>query len=112
MSDLRNKVEKLPGGGEFIESMDGKTVEQLEERLVQLAKDLEQSERAKEKDKEDLSNPKSLGSILYAKSLAEGPYNDLKKAVNLKTRFIMQEIESKGGTIDTTGGVESGVSEN
>jgi hypothetical protein len=107
MSDLRMKVEKLPGGSDFIDSVEGKSVEQLEERLVLLAKDLEQSERAKEKDLEDLSNPRSLGSLKYAISIAEGPYKDLKKAVNLKTRFIMKAIEEKGGSIDTTGAASS-----
>jgi hypothetical protein len=96
--DLRMKVEKLYP--DFIEAVQGKTVADLEEKVLGYAKELEQVERAKQKDKEDLTNPNSLGSILYKKNIAEGPYKDAKNAITLKTRYIMSLIEEKGGSIE------------
>jgi hypothetical protein len=74
---------------EFSTEVAGLSVEQLNSRLATLAKNLEESENAKEGDAE-LSDAKSLASELSA------PYRDAKKALGLKSKYVISLLRDKG----------------
>ncbi len=82
------KIEKqLP---EFVNEVAGLSVEDLNARLSQLAKDFEAVEEAKQADEE-------LESLRAAASEAAAPYRDGKKAIRLKSGYIVALIKEKGG---------------
>jgi hypothetical protein len=84
---VREKVEKeYP---EFAEEVAALTADQLNNRLATLAKGLEESEDAKESD-EELERAKLLASELSA------PYRDVKKAVQLKSKYVIGLLRDKG----------------
>jgi len=85
---LVNKVQKeMP---EFTSEVVGLSVEQLNARLSQLSKDAMACEDAKEADEE-------LSTALANASELGAPYRDVKKAIKLKSRFILSLITDKGG---------------
>lgn len=86
--DLKLKVEKeMP---EFTGEVAGLSVEELNARLSQLAKDFEAVEEAKQADEE-------LESLQAASREAAAPYRDGKKAIRLKSGYIVSLIKEKGG---------------
>ncbi|NJO48297.1 MAG: hypothetical protein HC840_01115 [Leptolyngbyaceae cyanobacterium RM2_2_4] len=87
---LTEKLYKLPGGEEFEGEVLGLSVEQLKNRIAQMQKDLDESEEHK-KDNQALADAKSEVAMI------EGPYNDVKKAVKVKTKFLIELIKEKGG---------------
>lgn len=87
---LESKVYALPGGKEFKEEVDALSVAVLEARITRMQKDLDESEEHK-KDNIPLNTAKE-----EVKELS-GPYNDVKKAVKLKTKYIIELIKEKGG---------------
>lgn len=87
---LVEKLYKLPGGEEFESSVLGLSVTQMKERIAQMQKDLDESEEHK-KENQALSNLKSEVATI------EGPYNDVKKAVKIKTKYLIELIKEKGG---------------
>jgi hypothetical protein len=85
---LEEKIqEEMP---EFAGEVAACSVDQLNARLAQLAKDAEVNEQAKEDD-EDLEKAKAEASELGA------PYRDAKKAIRLRSRYIIKLIGEKGG---------------
>jgi hypothetical protein len=84
---VREVVEK--NYPEFAEELTGATTEQLNNRLATLAKGLEESEQAKENDGE-LEKTRLLASELSA------PYRDIKKAVQLKSKYVIGLLRDKG----------------
>lgn len=87
---LTEKLYKLPGGEEFESAVLGLSVEQLKARIAQMQKDLDESEEHK------LAN-NALADLKSQVSTIEGPYNDVKKAVKIKTKFLIELIKEKGG---------------
>lgn len=84
----KQKIEKeLP---EFVNEVGGLSVDELNSRLAQLAKDYEAIEAAKEAD-EALEDARAAASELAA------PYRDGKKAVRMKSGYIVALIKEKGG---------------
>ncbi|CAK0759971.1 conserved hypothetical protein [Azospirillaceae bacterium] len=73
----------------FATEVAGLTTDQLNGRIAGLAKELEESETDKE-DNEDLENARALAAELTA------PYNDVKKAVRAKTRYIVGLLKDRG----------------
>jgi len=92
---MKTKVQKqFP---DFVEMVDAMNVEALEDRLNIYAKEQEKVKKAKEADV-DLKNAKELAK--NAKELASelaAPYNEAKKAIDLKTSYIISLIGEKGG---------------
>lgn len=85
---LKEKVqEEFP---EFAAVADALSVAELESKLAEHAKYAEQNEDAKEAD-EELKNTQSLAKELGA------PYRDAKKAIRMKSRYIIATIRDKGG---------------
>lgn len=80
-------VKELP---EFVEEVASLSVEQLNDRLAQFAKDSEAVDDAKEAD-EALAEAREVAAQLAA------PYADSKKVLKLKTRYIIGLIKDKGG---------------
>lgn len=74
---------------EFANELGGASVDQLNTRLANLAKALEESESAKEAD-EELERAQALVGELGA------PYKDVKKAVRLKTKYVISLLRDKG----------------
>ena len=74
---------------EFVDETNGLTVDELNRRLATLAKNLEESETAKEQDR-DLEDAKSTVSELSA------PYRDAKKALRTKSKYIISLLKEKG----------------
>jgi hypothetical protein len=74
---------------EFSTEVANLTVEELNTRLSNMVKELEESESHKE-DNEALEEAKALASELAA------PYRDVKKAVHLKSRYIVGLLRDKG----------------
>jgi hypothetical protein len=75
---------------EFVTDVAGLSVDQLNTKLATLAKGLEESEECKDND-EELEKTKLLAAELSA------PYRDIKKAVGLKTKYVISLIKEKGG---------------
>lgn len=84
---VRETVEK--NYPEFAEELNGATTDQLNSRLATLAKGLEESEQAKEVD-DELEKARLLASELSA------PYRDVKKAVQLKSKYVIGLLRDKG----------------
>lgn len=85
---LQEKVqEDMP---EFAAEVAGLAVQDLNNRLATLAKGAEENEQAQEDD-EDLEKARSEASELAA------PYRDAKKAIRLRSRYIISLIREKGG---------------
>jgi hypothetical protein len=79
--------EEMP---EFANEVAGLGVPDLNSRLAVLAKANEENEQLKEND-EDLEAAKNEASELAA------PFRDAKKALRLKTRYVVALIKEKGG---------------
>lgn len=77
---------------EFASEVASLSVEHLDARLAQLAKDAQASEEAKEAD-EELTAAKAQSIDLGA------PYRDVKKAIKLKSEYIISLIKEKGGKV-------------
>jgi SMC interacting uncharacterized protein involved in chromosome segregation len=93
MSEEQNYQKKLKiqkKFPQFTEMVDAMSVEQLEDKLNVYAKEQEKVKKAKEDDVE-LNKAKDLVSDLSA------PYNDAKKAIELKMSYIIMQIGEKGG---------------
>lgn len=75
---------------EFAEEIASLGINELNGKLASLAKGLQESEEAKEKD-EELERTKLLATELAA------PYRDVKKAVGLKTKYVISLLKEKGG---------------
>ena len=87
-ASLSEKVQKeMP---EFASEVAGLSAQDLNNRLAELAKAAEQNEQAREGD-EDLEEARANASQLAA------PYNDAKKVIRLKSRYIIGLINEKGG---------------
>lgn len=84
----KTKIEKeLP---DFVNEVAGLPVDSLNGRLSQLAKDYEAVEQAKENDG-DLSDAREEAKLLGA------PYREAKKAIRMKSSYIVALIKEKGG---------------
>jgi uncharacterized small protein (DUF1192 family) len=88
--ELETKLLKIPGGEEFRDEVWGLSVEKLEDRIATLQKALDESEEHKKENQ-------ALKDLKDEVSLLEGPYNDVKKAVKVKTKFLIELIKDKGG---------------
>jgi len=75
---------------EFVNEVDRLDVQALKNRIAGFAKALSESEEAKQND-EALQTAKAELKELGA------PYRDVKKDVASKTKYLLQQIESKGG---------------
>lgn len=75
---------------EFVESIMGLSVEQLEKRLSDYAKNRDEVEESKKAD-EELEAAKATVAEMAA------PYSDALKAINMKSKYIVSLIKEKGG---------------
>lgn len=75
---------------EFTSEVAGLSVEELDARLAQLAKDIEAFFQAKEADE-------ALEEARLAASELAAPYRDGAKALRLKSRYLVALIKEKGG---------------
>lgn len=75
---------------EFTSEVDGLNVQELKNRIANYAKALQESEESRDAD-EDLKRAKEEAKELGA------PYRDIRKAVKLKTRYLISLIVDKGG---------------
>jgi hypothetical protein len=75
---------------DFASEVAGLSVQDLNNRLAELAKANEWNETKKEED-EDLEKAKGLASELAA------PYRDEKKALRVKSKYVIGLIKEKGG---------------
>lgn len=75
---------------EFVESVMGLSIEQLEKRLSDYAKHRDEVEEAKKADQE-LQAAKEVASSMAA------PYGDALKAINMKSKYIVALVKEKGG---------------
>lgn len=85
--NFKEKVQKdCP---EFVAEVESASVEQLDARLAQLAKDIEAVNDAKEAD-EELEMAREKASQLAA------PYSESRKALQTKSRYIVELLKDKG----------------
>lgn len=75
---------------EFASEVVGLSVEELDARLAQLAKDTEAFHQARESDD-------ALEEARHAASELAAPYRDGAKALRLKSRYLVALIKEKGG---------------
>lgn len=75
---------------EFASEVDGLSDAALRARIVSLQQALAESEQHKEENEALIQARAEVTEL-------SGPYNDVKKAVKLKTRYILTLIEEKGG---------------
>jgi superfamily II RNA helicase len=88
--DIKMVVEKKYP--DFADTVLGLSVEDLEKRLSTYAKERDNVREAKENDEK-------LEEIANLKSELEAPYKDATKAIDLKSRYIIQLIKDKGGAV-------------
>ena len=88
---LEAKLFKLAGGEEFKSEVDRLSVTALEARVTGLQKALGESRDHKEENTA-LKNAKELVAEI------SGPYNDVEKAVKIKTKYLLSLIKEKGGS--------------
>ena len=82
------KVEKeLP---EFTAEVAGLDVQAIKNRIANYAKELEDSEQHKENNQE-------LADAQAEVTTLAGPYKDVRKAVRMKTRYLLGLMKEKGG---------------
>ena len=74
---------------EFVSEVASLSTEELDARIAQLAKDLEAVDEAKEADE-------ALKDLRDQVSIASAPYNESKKALKLKTKYLIQLMKSRG----------------
>lgn len=90
-SKNRSILEKVdleyPGFSDEVMRLD---IQQLEKRIANYAKELEDSENHKAEN-QLLNNAKEQYEELRA------PYKDVKKAISLKTKFLVHLIRERGG---------------
>lgn len=84
---MKDKVQK--SYPDFVQEVDTLTIDQLKARIVQLQQALEESEAHKEANE-------ALASAKAELSELSGPYRDVKKAVGLKTKYIIELLKEKG----------------
>jgi len=85
---IQQKVqEEMP---EFASEVAGLSVSDLNNRLAQLAKDSEVNEQAQEDD-EGLEKARAEAAEMAS------PYKDAKKAIRLRSRYVIGLIKEKGG---------------
>lgn len=75
---------------EFYEECQSLNVDALNGRLAQAAKDAQSTEEAKEADEE-------YQAAKQAASDMGSPYRDAKKAIKLRSKFIIATIKDRGG---------------
>ena len=75
---------------EFVEACQGLSVDELDARLAQLAKDSQAVSESKDSD-EALEQAQAEATALGA------PYRDAKKAISLKSRYLIALIKERGG---------------
>ena len=75
---------------EFVSTVDGLSVQDLEGKLSSYAKEADKVLVARKED-EELTKTKALTKEL------SGPYSDALKAIALKTKYIIELIKEKGG---------------
>jgi hypothetical protein len=85
----RDQIEKLYEG--FAAEVETLTAEELKARIVRMQETLGESEAHKEAND-------SLKEARQAVSELAGPYNDVKKAVKLKTKYILELLKEKGAS--------------
>lgn len=86
---FKEKVQKEQP--EFVAEVESASVEQLDARLAQLAKDIEAVNDAKEAD-EELEQAREKASQLAA------PYSESRKALQAKSRYIVELLKDKGAS--------------
>jgi hypothetical protein len=87
---LLEKVdEKYPN---YSQEVLGLSVPQLDQRIAELQKTLEDSEQHREEKQGE-----ALRSLKEELKSINGPYNDVKKAVALKTKLLVSLVREKGG---------------
>lgn len=74
---------------EFVSEVASATTDELNNRIAQLAKDQEEVDQAKAADS-------GLEDLRAQVSLAAAPYNDSKKALKLKTKYLIQLMKDRG----------------
>lgn len=85
---LLEKVDNEHPG--FADEVSGLSVQQLEKRIADYQKSLEDSEQHKAAN-DVLQTAKAQVKELNA------PYAEVRKAISLKTRFLVQLVREKGG---------------
>lgn len=87
MNTITKAQKELP---EFCDEVAGLSVDQLNARLAQNAKDYSEVNKVKEADQ-------GLSDAREAAKLANAPYVDAKKSLRLKSEYLIQLIKDKGG---------------
>lgn len=87
MKTIKEKTQKQYA--DFCEEVQNLTSEALKQRIVTLQQGLQESEDHKE------ANEALAAARATATELA-GPYRDVKKAVKLKTQYILELLKDKG----------------
>lgn len=86
--DIKKEIQNKHS--DFAEAVDRLSVSDLEQRLLNYAKETERVIAAFENDQEIIALSEKLKEL-------KGPYNDTKKALQLKMRYINLLIAEKGG---------------
>ena len=87
---LLEKVDvEFPG---FAEEVLGSNVAQLEKRISDMQKELQDAA-----DFQEDKRGEEIKNLTAELKEAKAPYNEVKKAVGLKTKFLVSLIREKGG---------------
>ncbi len=96
--NVKEKVEKeYP---EFAVEVSAMSVESLEKRLSTCAKQMEEVQSVLDGSSTNPEHQKAVTAISSTKEVLKemtGPFVDVKKALRLKTKFLIESIKEKGG---------------
>ena len=96
--NVREKVEKqFP---EFVQEVSSLGLPDLERRLSTCAKQMEEVQSVLDCSSEDPAHQKAVTAISSTKEVLKemtGPFTDCKKALRLKTKYLIETIKDKGG---------------
>lgn len=76
----------------FVDEVVGHSIEQLEGKILTYAKERENVRDSK-------SNDEGLLKVLDMKAELEAPYKDALKAIDLKSRYLIELLKEKGGAV-------------
>ena len=96
--NIKEKVEKeYP---EFVVEVNSMGLPELEKRLSTCAKQMEEVQSVLDCSSENPEHQKAVTAISSTKTVLKemtGPFTDCKKALKLKTKYLIETIKDKGG---------------
>ncbi len=94
------KLEAQKKYPDFVDAVASLGVTELEARILSYAKELDNVDEALKSSPEINAHKEALKKL-------KGPYSDTIKAIKLKIKYLLSQIDEKGGDVSGTGESEN-----